>query len=108
MGKYRVTEKVQGGAELPIDSTTVIKGTDFDGSYADSNALAKAMSTSPQVRECFARHVFRAYAGTSDVAVQSSEDAFVQHWLNEAPDAQIIGTITAYLTNPNFAYRRAQ
>ena len=100
----------------PVDSHVVIAGTDFDGSYADSNALVKAMSTSAQVRECFARHVFRAFATTSADELKPSEDDFVTYWKTtleadgsgKVTDAKIVGTMTAFLTNPSFAYRRAQ
>jgi len=98
----------------PVDSHVVVAGTDFDGAYADSNALAKAMSTSKQVRECFARHVFRALAATSAPEAKPSEDDFVTYWettlepdTSGKPDAKIIGTLTAFLTNPSFAFRRA-
>ena len=99
----------------PVDSHVAIAGTDFDGSYADSNALVKAMSTSKQVRDCFARHIFRALAATSAPDLKPSEDDFVKYWANTLEpdgsgklDAKIIGTLTAFLTNPSFAYRRAQ
>ena len=50
MGKARTTEN-----NLPVDSTTTIAaGTDFDGDYADSNALATAMASSATVRTCVA------------------------------------------------------
>jgi hypothetical protein len=100
---------------LPVDSSVTIAGTDFDGSYPDSNALALAMSKSPQVRECFARHVFRGLSGTSVAAVKPSEDQFVAHWASTLPmaggqvlDANIIDTLVAYVSDPAFAYRRAQ
>jgi hypothetical protein len=99
----------------PVDSSVVVAGTDFDGSYADSNALAKAMSTSSQVRQCFARHVFRALAATSEPELKASEDDFVKYWSSTlgpvgAPvaDVKIIDTISAFIQNPGFAYRRAQ
>lgn len=93
-----------------VDSHVTIAGTDFDGTYADSNALVKAMSTSPQVRECFARHVFRALAATSAPELKPSEDAFVKHWSDAGGnvDTNIIGTLSAFLADPGFAYRRAQ
>jgi Protein of unknown function (DUF1588)/Protein of unknown function (DUF1592)/Protein of unknown function (DUF1595)/Protein of unknown function (DUF1587) len=98
----------------PVDSKVVIAGTDFDGSYADSNALVKAMSTSKQVRDCFARHIFRALATTSAPELKPSEDDFVKYWATTLEpdgsgklDAKIVGTLTAFLTNPSFAYRRA-
>jgi hypothetical protein len=99
----------------PVDATVAVVGTDFDGGYADSNALATAMSRSPQVRECFARHVFRALAGTSAVEFEPSEDDFVKHWSATAQtgagaeqDTDIVGTLSAYITSPGFAFRRAQ
>ena len=68
-----------------VDASVNVVGTDFDGSYANSNALVKAMSTSHQVRECFARHMFRALATTSDPAVKASEDDFVKYWEANLP-----------------------
>lgn len=99
-----------------VDPSVIVAGTDFDGSYADSNALVSAMAESTQVRECFARHVFRALSGTSAEALRASEDDFVKHWNQTAlisdaggkPDADVIGTLGAYITSPGFAYRRAQ
>jgi hypothetical protein len=111
MGKFRDQDNGH-----PVDSTVVITGTDFAGAYPDSNALAKAMSTSPQVRECFARHVYRALAATSVPELQPSEDDFVKYWgttletddSGKVTDAKIVPTLVAFLTNPSFAYRRAQ
>jgi hypothetical protein len=99
----------------PVDSSVNVVGTDFDGAYADSNALVSAMAESAQVRECFARHVFRALAGTSAAELQASEDDFVKHWNQSAvsnasgkPETDVVGTLSAYITSPGFAYRRAQ
>jgi len=108
MGKFRTQDNNQ-----PVDSKVVVAGTDFDGSYADSNALAKAMSTSAQVRECFARHIYRALAATSAPDLAGSEDDFVKYARLDkasasASDANLVGTITAFITNPSFAYRKAQ
>ncbi|HEX2875171.1 MAG TPA: DUF1595 domain-containing protein [Polyangiaceae bacterium] len=111
MGKARTMDN--GAA---VDASVVISGTDFDGSYADSNALATALSTSAQVRQCFARHIYRALAATSAPELAASEDDFVKYWdaglpkdgSGKATDANVVGTITAFLTNPSFAYRRAQ
>jgi hypothetical protein len=111
MGRF-VDNDTNGHA---VDSTVAVVGTDFDGSYADSNALVTAMSTSPQVRQCFARHVFRALAATSDPDYGASEDDFVKYWdttlsraNGQVSDVSIIGTISSYLTSPSFNYRRAQ
>jgi len=99
----------------PVDTSVVVAGTDFDGSYADSNALVKAMSTSNQVRECFARHVFRALAATSAPELRPSEDDFVTYWKTNLSangaaiaDVKIIDTISAFIESPSFAFRRAQ
>lgn len=99
----------------PVDPNVNVVGTDFDGPYADSNALVIAMAESAQVRECFARHVFRAMAGTSAAELQASEDAFVTHWnqtaltnTNGKLDADVVSTLSAYVTSPGFAFRRAQ
>jgi hypothetical protein len=109
MGKIRPDD---GGH--PIDTSVVVAGTDFAGSYADSNALVKVMSTSPQVRECFARHVFRALAATSAPELKPSEDDFVKYWITTATgpggkieDVYIVGTLSAFITSPSFNFRRA-
>ena len=52
------------GALGPV-SVSVAVGSDFDGDYADSNELSLALAESATVRSCFARHVFRASAGTN-------------------------------------------
>jgi hypothetical protein len=111
MGKFRAQDNGQS-----VNSSVVITGTDFDGAYPDSNALVTAMSTSAQVRECFARHVYRALAATSVPEAKPSEDDFVKHWAKtlevdgsgEVTDAKIVPTLVAFLTNPSFAFRRAQ
>jgi hypothetical protein len=107
MGKFRAMDNNQ-----PVDSKVVVAGTDFDGSYADSNALAKAMSTSAQVRECFARHLYRALAATSAPDAAASEDDFVKYAglakaSSTATDANLVGAISAFVTNVSFAFRRA-
>jgi hypothetical protein len=107
MGKFRTKDN-----NLDVDASVVIAGTDFDGSYADSNALAKAMSKSAQVRECFARHLYRALAATSAPELAAAEDEFVNYSGLEkasstAADANLVATISAFITNPSFAYRRA-
>src|SRR5262249_25030437 len=73
MGRARTTD---GGH--PVDTATVVTtGKDFDGSYADSNALATALAASADVRTCVARQLFRGSAGRSDASVTASEAAFL-------------------------------
>ncbi len=111
MGQLRTMD-----GKHPVDSSAVITDTDFDGNYANSNELATAMAHSPQVRECFARHVFRALAATSAVELRSSEDGFVKHWQttlerdasDQVVDVNIINTLVSYVSDPAFAYRRGQ
>lgn len=109
MGQYREKDNTL------VDSSVVIAGTDFNGSYPDSNALVKAMSTSTQVRQCFARQMYRALAATSDTALRPSEDDFVKYWDttltregDQVKDVSIIGTLGAFITNPSFNLRRGQ
>ena len=63
----------RGHGMLPVDTATTVAGTgtDFDGDYADSNALALALATSATVRDCLARQMFRAVAGRSDASVRA-------------------------------------
>jgi hypothetical protein len=111
MGELRTEDGMHA-----VDSSSVITGTDFDGSYANSNELVSAMAHSPQVRDCFARHVFRALAATSAPELRASEDGFVKHWettlerdaSNQVVDVNIINTLVSYVSDPAFAYRRAQ
>src|SRR5678815_5058447 len=58
MGAFRANrqEAVKtptGTVMLPIDTATTVMGTgtDLDGDYADSNALARVLAESPTVRE---------------------------------------------------------
>jgi hypothetical protein len=100
----------------PVDTSTTLgdqaneQKTDFDGHYADSDALAVAMSNSAQVRTCMARQLFRSSAARSDSLAVGSEDAFITFWNQLPADKQgnIIETMVTYVRNPNFTLRRAQ
>ena len=118
MGKVQT----QDHGQAVNSKTTVAMAKDFDGDYADSNALATALSNSAVVRECFARNAFRASAGRSDDDVAVAESAFVDYWKAQpapAPDTthpqpasavqgSILETLRAYITSPTFTQRRAQ
>jgi len=91
-------------------ATTVELGLDFDGSYANSDEIALALSQSPTVRACFARHLFHAMSAVSGTAVQPSEDSYVTAWRADtnAEAGNIAASMLAYVRSPIFAYRRAQ
>ena len=82
---------------------------DFDGHYADSNQLAAALAESPNVRECFARYMFRALSGTGDGAATSGEEEFVAAWRANPAAARggIVETLIRAVTSPGFAVRGA-
>jgi hypothetical protein len=95
----------------PVNTATTLDlGMELDGAYADSDELAAALSESPAVRACFARHLFHAMTGTSGATYQASEDSFVTAWQSdtEAESGKIIDSILTYVRSPLFAYRRAQ
>ena len=105
MGGYRAEENGQ-----EVDSTVVVKmDADYDGAYADSNALAAVFAKSDTVRECFARLMYRAAAATGDDAATPGEAEFVQFWhsLPAAAQGNIVETLIAYVKSPNFGRRQA-
>jgi hypothetical protein len=106
---------ISGGKPMennhPTDSSTTIPaGPDYAGSYADSNALALALSTSPAVRSCMAHQMFRSFAGRSDDSVMGSEQDFVNRWGMLQADKQnsFVETLVAYVKSPSFVQRRAE
>ena len=118
MGNHQDTDNGK-----PVDSQTTVRlGLDFDGDYADSNQLATALSTSETVRECFARHMFRASVGRSSDDVKAAETAFIDYWKTApapaadaahptpaaAAQGSILEALRAIVTSPNFTLRRAQ
>lgn len=104
IGAYRENDNA-----LPVDSAvTVAIGTDLDGPYADSNELARALSESEAVRECFARFMFRAASATGDAAATPGEEEFIEFWRAspEAAEGSIVETLVAYAASPSFGLRR--
>jgi hypothetical protein len=106
MGRARTTD-----ANQPVDTSTVVMaGTDFDGAYADSDALAAALAGSADVRACVARQLFRASAGRSDASVAAAEASFVDAWRTTAagPTVQgnLVETIVAFVRSPLFTRRQ--
>lgn len=103
MGAHRTTENGR-----PVDpSTSVSLGLDFDGPFADSNALAVALSKSAFVRECFARHMFRAAVGRSGELTAGAEDAFISLWktMPESRQGNVMDTLEAFVASPLFIER---
>lgn len=106
MGAARTKE-----GNLDVDSSTVLAiDSPFDGEYADSAELALMLSESPEVRACFARHLFRSVAARSDLGVRPTEDAFVAEWEANAlaANGNILESLRTFVKSPLFAYRRAQ
>jgi hypothetical protein len=105
MGAYRTEENGR-----PVDSHVAVDvKRDFDGPYADSNALATALSNSDSVRACFARFVFRAAAATNHYSLRSEEE-FLDLWrtIPAAARGNVIDTLIAYVRLPTFTQRRAE
>jgi hypothetical protein len=112
MGVFRDNENERENP-VPVNAETTVTsdmGMDFSGTYQNSDELALALSQSPSVRACFARHLFRSSAGVSGPAVQASEDDFVEAWRSDpaAEPGGIQAAIIAYAASPLFAFRRAQ
>jgi hypothetical protein len=120
MGQHRTQEIQPGQSSGPaVDSHVVLSAGPVAGEYADSNALALALSESPAVRECFARHLFRGSIGRSDPLVAAAEDEFVRYWQAawdglapaERADANAQGNferiLRALVENPLFTQRIA-
>ena len=111
MGALRETEN-----EANVDSSTVISiGADFDGAYADGNALALALAASPTVHECFARYLFRAATARSAESTRTSdtfasEDAFISEWrsLPEAERGNVVDTLSVLVGSRLFTHRKAR
>lgn len=103
MGQFRTHE-----GDNPVDSSVTIDfGKSYDGSYANSDELATAIATMPEVRACFARHLFRASAGRSDAAALAVEEAFLSAWsaMPEADQSNILKTLIAFAEHPLFTQR---
>jgi hypothetical protein len=105
MGAYRDLDHGQS-----VDSAVDVSvQRDFDGHYADSNDLAAALAVSADVRECFARFMFRAAAGTGDGAATPGEAEFIQAWRGIPAAAQggIVETLISDVKGPGFVLRGA-
>jgi len=94
---------------LPVDTATTVMGTgtDLDGGYADSNALARVLASSPTVRECMARQLFRASTGHGEGAGPGAEDKFVSAWRQLPADKQssLMETLVAWVRSDGFVAR---
>ncbi len=105
MGGYRTTDN---GVAVET-GVTVALGTDFDGTYKDSNELAAAMSQAASVQACFARNLFRAASGRSAGAeAQATEEQFLDFvkTIEAANQGNIVETVVAYVQSTLFAQRR--
>jgi hypothetical protein len=91
-------------------ATTIDPDLPVSGDFANSAELALALSESPEVRACYARHLFRSVAAASGASVKLSEDAYIAAWrANPAAEpGSIMESLVTFVTSPLFAYRRAQ
>jgi hypothetical protein len=104
IGRHRELDNAR-----PVDTAVVLAiGAGFDGPYADSNELSRALADSDTVRECFARHMFRAASATGDSTATPGEQDFVDFWrsLPETASGHIVETLIAYVKGPSFGLRR--
>lgn len=104
MGNVREKEN-----NIPIDTRATIKlGSDFDGTYADSVALTRALAQSDSVKACMARQLFRGTAGRSDVSVAGAEDAFVETWkqLPVEQQGRLVDVLVTFVKSESFVQRR--
>jgi hypothetical protein len=103
---------LSGSSLLPIDTATRVlgAGAELDGDYADSNALARALSSSEAVRTCMARQVFRATTGSSDPALRGVEESFLTEWraLSPGQRGSIVETWLALARSQLFVERDAK
>ncbi|MET0593908.1 MAG: DUF1592 domain-containing protein [Polyangiaceae bacterium] len=109
MGRMRSTE---GKNPInPINSATDLAvSMSFDGHYEESSAMVTKMASSPEVRACFAQHLFRAAAANSDRANQQAEQSFLSAWNTLPADKQsnILEVLVAWLGSDSFVQRRVQ
>jgi hypothetical protein len=106
MGKSRELDNGK-----PVNSSVeVTTSPDFNGSYADSNALAQALTQSARVRGCFARQVFRASSGHGGQSASMSEETFLNVWKTVPAAAQgnIAETLITYVKSSLFSHRRVK
>lgn len=95
----------------PVDTRTELAiGVDVDASFEHSGALALALAASDDVRQCFARHMFRAAAARSDQQTSAAEEEFVAAWQENAGAAggHILETLRVYVASESFGYRRGR
>ena len=102
MGGYRTTENTS-----PVDSAVQLNvGAPYDGAYANSDALAVALSQSTEVNSCFSTHLFRGLMGTS--SENKAESHFLEQWQQlSAPDqSSIFKALLELIKDPAFTLRR--
>jgi hypothetical protein len=105
MGKERSMENGR-----PIDSSAQLHANlSFDGSYADSAALAAQIAQSSELAGCFARHVFRN-AAARNTDGEGAEAAYLQaaSSLPAADRGKLAELLLAFIGSDLFVMRGAQ
>jgi hypothetical protein len=103
MGAYRQKDNGQN-----VDSSVEVAfGQGFDGSFADSNELARTLAASETVKECFARFMYRAAAADGDSAATLGEPEFIDFWktLSAEQRDSLQETLIAFVKQPDFGWR---
>lgn len=110
MGQFRTEELPKDAQQgIPVDSSATVKlGLDFDGDYADSNELAAALATSADVRDCFARQIFRSAAAEGQNSA-GYEESFHALWEMLPAESQgvLLDVLVAYARSGLFTLRGA-
>lgn len=109
MGKLRreVGGKLMENDSVVDTSAEVSINYDFDGAYASSTDLSAAVAASQDVRECFARQIFRASVGEAS-GVERAEQIFVDSWSElEGDDQRSLIEILVHLATSDVAVQRS-
>lgn len=96
--------------QLVDTRTSLAIGVDIDGPFEHSGGLALALAASEDVRQCFARHMFRSAAARSDGESKAAEEEFLAAWAENpgAAGGHILETLRVYVASESFAFRRGR
>ncbi|MES1204894.1 MAG: DUF1588 domain-containing protein [Pseudomonadota bacterium] len=99
LGRHRVTE-----ADLPVDSSGMLTGTDVDGPFKGPAELSGKLLQSRQVRDCFVLQMFRYLEGREEKKDDACSLKPLQEFFAPA-DARIADLAVEMVLRGNFAQR---